>query len=164
VGIRGSSIKEQIKNYNHNIQEFVKCIESLPEHLFLGKIDDWTPRDITAHLIGWNFWTVTGCHQIKDGETPAYFIDPGDDFCNVNAVLVRRYNSRDKKELITQLKSSGEKLADFLTTLDPQDWDADSGVTWQGETVTIKNTIEALTNDFTNHRRQIEKWVEEETD
>jgi hypothetical protein len=141
----------------------MKCIVSLPEFLFLKKIDDWAPRDITAHLIGWNYSTIEGCRQIKKGETPAYLIDPGDDFCKFNDTLVQQYDSRDKNELISQLRTSADEFKKYLIALDSTDWEADFGVTWQGQTITIKNTIDALISDFTNHRQQIEKWAEEET-
>ena len=97
------TIKEQVNNLNHCIQEFVKCVDSLPESLFLNKMDGWAPRDVTAHLIGWDLYTVRGCQQLKRGELPFYLIDPGDDFCKVNAVLVREYDSKDKEILISQL-------------------------------------------------------------
>ena len=155
-----ADIKEQLTNYNRCVREYVKCIESLPEALFLKKMDDWAPRDVTAHLIGWNLHKIKGCLQIKKGEVPFYFIDPGDDFCEVNALLVRKYDSRDKNKLINQLNASTEKLCEFLATLDPADWETDFGVRLMGRTVTIKNSIEAMAYDFINHRQQIEKWAE----
>jgi hypothetical protein len=131
----------------------------LPEALFLKKMDGWAPRDIAAHLIGWNLTTIKGCRQITKGETPFYFVDPGNDFCKVNAVLVQKYNSRDKKELLAQLDASAEKLKEFLMALDPVDRESDFGVKYQGKPVTIRNTINALIADFTAHRQQIEQWA-----
>lgn len=99
---------------------------------------------------------------MKKGETPAYLIDPGEDFCKVNAVLVSRYNSRDKSELISQLRTSADEFKKYLLALDSADWETDFGIIWKGQTITIKNTIDALISDFINHRQQIEKWAEEE--
>jgi hypothetical protein len=124
-------------------------------------MDGWTPRDVAAHLIGWNLATIKGCRQIMKGETPFYFIDPGDDFCKVNAVLVREHDSKDKKELIAQLDASSGDLKNFLAAIDPAEWDKDYGVKYRGKPVTIKNSVEALIVDFTAHRRQIERWVKE---
>jgi hypothetical protein len=157
-----NNIKEQLQDYNQGIQEFMKCVKSLPEHLFLKKIDDWTPRDVAAHFIGWNYSTIEGCRQMKKGETPAYLIDPGDDFCKVNAVLVREYDSRDKNKLISQLRTSADEFNKYLLALDSADWENDFGITWKGQTITIKNTIDALISDFINHRQKIEKWAEED--
>jgi hypothetical protein len=155
-----TDIKEDIGHFNQCVQEYVKCIEALPEGLFLKKIDDWTPRDVTAHLIGWNRYKIKGCQQLLKGEMPFYFIDPGDDYCKINAVLVKEYDSRDKNELIRQLNDSAEKLTEYLEGLDHGDWEKDTGVTLMGRTITIKNSLEAMVYDFINHRQQIENWVE----
>jgi hypothetical protein len=125
-------------------------------------MDDWAPRDVTAHLIGWNLYTIEGCQQLRGGETPFYLIDPGDDFCKVNAVLVREYDSKDKKRLIAQLTASAEKLKKFLIAVGPTDWKTNFGVTYKGDAITIKNSIDALISDFITHRQQIEKWAEKE--
>lgn len=125
-------------------------------------MDDWAPRDVTAHLIGWSLYTIKGCQQLRGRETPFYLIDPGDDFCKVNAVLVQEYNSKDKKKLIAQLDASTEKLTKFLIAVDPTDWKTDFGVTYKGKAITIKNSVDALISDFTTHRQQIEKWAEKE--
>ena len=122
-------------------------------------MDGWAPRDVTAHLIGWNLYTIKGCQQIMKGETPFYFIDPGDDFCKVNALSVGKYNSKDKKKLIEQLNNYTEKLKNFLIAVDPNDWEADFGVKYMGQTITIKNTVDALISDFISHKKQIEKWA-----
>ena len=156
----GTNITEQLEKYNRGIREFMKCVESLPEALFLTKMDDWAPRDVAAHLIGWNLGTLEGCQQMKNREIPAYLIDPGDDFCKFNAVLVREYNSKDRNELMSQLNDSAEKLREYLNALDPADWETDFGITYHGQTVTIKNTVDALVSDFINHRQQIGKWAE----
>jgi hypothetical protein len=162
VGVRGISIKEQVNKLNRSIREFIRCIESLPGALFLKEMNGWAIRDVTAHLIGWNIYTIKGCQQLRKGELPFYFLDPGDDFCKVNAVLVREYDSKDKKELIAQLDASLVKLKDFLITVGPADWETDFGVTYRGYTITIKNTIDNLARDYDNHRQQIEKWAAEE--
>ncbi len=156
-----TGIKKQADSLNHSVQEFTRCIDLLPESLFLKKIDAWAPRDIITHLIGWNLYTIKGCQQLKKGELPFYLIDPGDDFCKVNAVLVKEFDTKDKKSLINQLNASAKELNDYLSTVSPADWEADFGITFGGETITIKNSVDALIADFIIHRKQIEKWVDE---
>lgn len=153
------TIKKQVDNLNHCVQEFINCVDLLPESLFLKKMNDWSPRDVTAHLIGWNLYTIKGCQQLMKGELPFYFIDPGVDFCKVNALLVREYDSKDKKKLIVQLNASTTELKKFLSAVTPADWESNFGVIYNGETVTIKNSADALISDFVTHRHQIEKWA-----
>jgi hypothetical protein len=161
VGVVEITIKKQVDSLNHRVQEFINCIDSLPESLFLMKMDDWTPRDVTAHLIGWNLYTIKGCQQLMRGELPFYFVAPGDDFCKVNALLVHEYDSKDKKDLIAQLDASTTELKDFLSTITTYDWENNFGVKYKEKPVTVKNSVDALISDFVTHRQQIEKWVKE---
>lgn len=154
------TIEEQIRNLSNNIEEFAGYINSLPEVLFLKKLDDWAPRDILAHLIGWNRYTIEGCQQIMKGETPHFFIDPGDDFSKVNAVLVQKYASRDRQKLIDELKTSSRELEQFLLSIYSTRWETDYGVTYKGGPVTVTNMVEALNYDYVNHKKQIETWAE----
>jgi hypothetical protein len=154
------SLKKQADELSRAVQDFIRCVDSLPESIFLKKMDEWTTRDVTAHLIGWNLYTIKGCQQLKKGELPFYFNDPGEDFCKVNAVSVGKYNSKDKKKLLAQLNDSADKLKRYMIAVNPNDWESNFGVKYMGNTITIKNTIDALIHDFINHKKQIEKWVE----
>ena len=153
------TIKDQISELSRSIKEFASCVDSLPSESFLKPIDAWAPRDIVAHLIGWNRYTITGCEQIRKGETPFYFFDPGEDFSKINATLVQEYASRDKQEILDELTASLQELTQYLHSLDPADWERDYGVTYQGAPITIRSTIDALMGDFVHHQRQIEAWA-----
>jgi hypothetical protein len=152
-------IEEQVKRLEISIAEFAKCVVSLPENVFLRQFSKWSPRDVLAHLIGWNKYTIEGCEQIKRGETPFYLIDPGENFSKVNAVSVQKYSSRDKRELVSELETSFQELKQFLLSLDPAQWEADYGVRYKGRPVTIKNTASALIRDYIHHREQLKKWA-----
>lgn len=141
------------------VNEFVSCIESLPAELFLAQIDDWTPRDVLTHLIGWNRYTIGGCQQIRRGETPAYFADAPHDFAHVNAEFVKEYSSRDRRELLAELERSFEELELYLMSVDPSEWHTDHGVRYAGYTITIGTTVGALAGDYVIHQHQIETWV-----
>lgn len=153
------TMKEQISELSGALDEFAKCIETLSEKAFRQKIDAWSPRDILAHLIGWNRNTIKGAKQIRSGELPFYFIDPGDDFSKINAVLIQEYASPDKQELLNELKTSYYELEQFLLTLTPADWIGDYGVRYRNAPVTIETTVAALIRDYVHHRVQIAEWI-----
>ncbi len=153
------TLEEQINKLGDAIGEFVRAIDSLPGDTFLKRMDDWSPRDVLAHLIGWNRYTIEGCEQIRRGETPFYFVDSGDDFSRVNAVSVQRYSARERRQLIVELEASFQELKRYLLSLQPAEWEADYGVRYWG-CVTIKNTVDALISDYVHHREQIEEWAE----
>ena len=151
---------ERLRNLDESVRAFAHCIRSLSGRLFLAKLDEqWTPRDVTAHLIGWNRHTLEGSRQIRTGQQPFYFANPGDDFSKVNAVSVGKYNSRNARELVDQLETSAQELERFLLSLDPAELEADYGVRYRGGSVTIGNTVDALVDDYVLHRRQIEDWA-----
>jgi hypothetical protein len=160
VGVNEITIEEQLNNLDTRIQIFVRCIDSLPEAFFLKKMDKhWAPRDVLAHLIGWNRYTIEGCQQMRRGETPFYFIDPGDDFSKVNAMSVRKYGSKNRRKLVNELEASAQELRQFLLSVDAREWEADYGVRYKGGLVTIRNTVDALMSDYIHHRQQIKEWA-----
>jgi hypothetical protein len=135
-----------------------ECIQDLPEDAFLTPINGWSPRDITAHLIGWNRHTITGCRQIRMGNLPSYFEDAPNDYKNINGESVALYFSEDRDLLLAELESSYLSLENFVQFMDPDDWANDFGVRYGEHTVTISSTIEALIQDYDDHRQEIEAW------
>jgi hypothetical protein len=74
---------------------FTTCISTLSGPVFLRRVTQWAPRDVLAHLIGWNRYTVTGCEQIGQGTIPFYLADADYDFRHVNADSVQTYTSAE---------------------------------------------------------------------
>ena len=148
-----------IERMQVGVAEFTRCIESLPSNQFLAPLGNWTPRDIVAHLIGWNRYVVRGSRQLQRGELPFYDVDPGENFSKVNAALVKEYPSVDSGELLSQLRASAEELREFLAELDESDWDRDFGVRHNEEVLTIGGSVDELIRDYPHHQEQIEAWA-----
>jgi Mycothiol maleylpyruvate isomerase N-terminal domain len=140
-------------------ETFTACVARPAAALFLRQYTEWTPRDVVAHLIGWNHYTKTGCEQIKQGMVPFYLADADDDFRHVNALSVQTYAWAEKHTLIEALLASFQELLRFLSTVSPEEWETDYGVRYQGEPVTIANTVGALSSDYLAHTKDIEIWV-----
>jgi hypothetical protein len=83
------TIEDQIDHLERSVEAFAASVAALDDRLFLSKVSGWTPRDIQAHLTGWNRHIVRGAKQILRGELPFYDVDPGPDYSKVNAALVR---------------------------------------------------------------------------
>lgn len=149
---------ESIANFDRSLTGLVDCIKSLNEGLFLSQLGNWSPRDIVAHLIGWNSHIVKGCKQIQDGDLPFYDIDPGDDYCNVNAAIIERISSTDKEELLAELAVSAENLKNYMRAISPEDYTRDFGVRHKDEVITIGDTFDELIDDYDHHITQIEAW------
>ena len=155
------SLQQQIERLGEAVESFVTSVFDLSEDLFLSKLNGWSPRDITAHLIGWNRHVIRGSEQIQRGDLPFYDIEPGDDYSKVNEALVRQYDATDRQELTEELRASGRELKRYLTSLDPGAWDRDFGVRHRGTPVTIRATVDALIADYVHHQRQIEQYARE---
>ena len=153
-----TDIGAQVHRLESNVDEMAHCVASLDEDFFLKPIRKWSPRDIVAHLIGWNRYMVRGADQIRAGELPFYDVDPGDDYSKVNAALVREYSSTNREELLAELRASARELQQHLLSLDPDAWDRDYGVRHAGAVVTIRNSVDELVNDYRHHWKQISEW------
>ncbi|MDP2920440.1 MAG: ClbS/DfsB family four-helix bundle protein [Dehalococcoidia bacterium] len=151
--------EDQLNNLDNGVEWLISCIETLDDKVFHKKMNDWSPRDVLAHLIGWNRYTVEGCRQIKQGETPDCLVDPGEDFARVNAVSVRKYRSRDKHKLIQELRASSSELNQFLSNTSPTARYTDYGVKYQGAPLTIRNMVDGLIQDYFHHGKQIQQWA-----
>jgi hypothetical protein len=75
----------------------------------------------------------------------------------VNAVLVGEHSSSSSEELLADLRRSARELKEFLRSVDLSDWNRDYGVRHGGSTITIKNTMDELIDDYDHHRGQIER-------
>ena len=153
------NIETQIAKFDQSIEDFVHCVASLNEEFFLKRSDHWSPRDVVAHLIGWNRYTIEGSNQIRRGELPFYEIDPGEDCCKVNAVLILEYSSTDRQKMLDELQVSYHELKRFIQSLDSSEWSRDYGVRLKGAIITIQNTVDELIEDYDIHIERIKEWV-----
>jgi len=150
-----SSIETQKGELSEAVESLAQLVEALDEQNFLGPLGRWSARDVVAHLIGWNRYTVQGARQIVRGELPFYDVDPGEDYANVNRTHLREYPSRVRDELLAELRTSARELSEALSLLDPDTWSRDYGVRHKGQTVTIRGTVDDLITDYAHHSEQI---------
>lgn len=152
---------EDIERLRSGIKAFTEVIAKLGDDTFLRPVTEWSPRDVTAHLIGWNVNTMEGCRCIQQGQAPAYLADVMNDFQHVNAASVRRYNSRVKAELMAQLHTTADALLSYLGQLAPDAWERDFGAREpDGQPATIRGDIEALAADYVGHAQEVASWAQ----
>jgi Mycothiol maleylpyruvate isomerase N-terminal domain len=152
--------REQIAALRTNIATFSACAAAIPDDAFLRVVTEWSPRDVTAHLIGWNVYTLEGCRDLRQGKAPPFLADEANDFKNVNAASVRRYASPDKGELLGQLQATAEELLSYLDQLEPSAWTQNFGVPGEsGRPNLIINDVAALAADYLGHAQEITAWT-----
>jgi uncharacterized protein (TIGR03083 family) len=154
-----AGVEDQLSELERSIDGFVEPLKALGDDRFREPLGRWTLRDVVAHLIGWNRYTVRGCRELQEGRLPFYDLDPGENYARINAVLVREVSADTKIDLLRDLRSSSSELADYLRRLAPEDWERDYGVRHLGKTVTVRNSVDELIEDYQHHRRQIVEWA-----
>ncbi len=147
---------EQLAQLDKAHQNFVNVVLSLPEEGFLRSLGDWSPRDIVAHLIGWNRNIRIGCQQIRAGISPFYHFDGSNDYRKVNADSIARYDSLERGALLDELAGSKDELVAYVMGLVEHDWDKDWGPQhYRGGPATIGRSIASLTRDYLDHADEI---------
>ena len=161
------TVDDQVGRFEQSVIAFAASAAALDEHVFLTKVTGWTPRDMVAHLTGWNRLMVRGARQVLRGELPFYDVEPGPNFSKVNAAIISEYNDTDCSVLLGKLSETAGELTAFLRAIDPGDWDRDFGVRHKGEglsvefaageVVTVKDSVDDLIADYDYHRGQLEE-------
>jgi hypothetical protein len=154
------SVEAQIDRLRAGVRATRASVEVLSTRQFLGPLGGWTPRDVVAHLIGWNRYSIRGARQLLEGELPFYDADPGEDYGNVNARLVAEYPSRDRAEMLVELERSAAELEEFLSSLSMEQWRGETGVVFEGEELTIRRNVELLIEDHHHHSEQLRSLAE----
>jgi hypothetical protein len=158
------NVHSKIESLQRNLHQFARLIQSLPAGLFTARLDvAWTPRDVTAHLIGWNQATLDALPSIRRGELPDSMVDPGDDFSRINAAFLAQYPSADRQQILRELELSFQALARGLYGVPPAEWAHDFGVRFGEDVITIEGMVDALTIDYADHYRQVETWAAQKT-
>lgn len=151
---------QTIARLRASIVAFVACIEPLAPNALLHPVTGWSPRDVAAHLIGWNVLTLEGCRALQQGEPPAYLDGEEDDFQHVNAASVARYTIQDKHELLGQLRETADTLLAYLEQMDPGDWEREWGVNGpSGRPATIRQQVAPLAADYLGHAQEVAAWT-----
>ena len=147
---------EQLAKLDQAYQGFVGVVNDLSPQAFLRSLGDWTPRDILAHLIGWNRNILVGCQQIQLAQSPFYHTDGPNDYRTVNAELIARYSSSQREPLLRELSKGMDLLTSYLEGIDEDDWHRDFGARhYRGGPATISKSIDSLTSDYLDHAAEI---------
>jgi len=151
--------QDVLQPLNQSYREFVDLVNSLSDEQFLHLMDGWSPRDVVAHLIGWNDLMIESSLSILAGKTPASYADAQNDFSHINSGFTSKFSSRSKRELLRELKSSLERFEAFLSGLPPQELENSHGVLhYSGRPATVGKIITSLVGDYRQHARQIADW------
>jgi hypothetical protein len=121
---------------------------------------NWSPRDVVAHLVGWNGLMIEASASILSGQQLSYYADAPNDYSNINAGFTARYSSGSKQELLKELRSSLESLEAYVIALPAEELTSDHGVQhYSGRSATVSKVIESLADDYRYHTNEIREWL-----
>jgi hypothetical protein len=149
--------KEQIMSvWMETRQEFLAEVSNLSkeqcEQVFLGI---WSVKDVLAHVIGWDFTNLDAMKSVQAGQVPAFYEHKDRDWQAYNAMLVKKHKKGSMESLLASVKTSQNKLMQFLKAVPPDQFNKDFGVRFRGYKVTIQRLLEADTKDVQVHLQQI---------
>ena len=144
----------------HAYKDFTKLILSLSNDQFLSPMNGWSPRDVVAHLVGWNSLMVESSLSILAGKPPSYYDDARNDYSNINSGFTAKYSSESRQELLAELESSMEKFEAFIDSLPAEELVADHGVVhYSGSPATVTRIVNSLAGDYKYHTNQMAEWL-----
>lgn len=135
-------------------------------HYFLevaAKLDDslrdksgvcgaWSPREVVAHLVGWDAEAVRGFGLAASGQVETFVSVANDAIHDFNAESVASRRELSWEEVIEALKSAQQDLQGLIKDVDAQGYDAAGGFgMW----------LVGRRDDYVLHTGQLLKWLEE---
>lgn len=142
-------------------RSFTTCIAGLPGERFQAAMENGSPRDLVARLIGWNRLTVLGCRAILEGASPPYHTDFTNNYRRVNAELISREPSTNKAALLQTLEKTKAQVVAFLQKVSSDAWNADHGVRHpDGGPATVRRCLEELSRDYLDATDEITVWLQ----
>ena len=136
----------RLEQHDRAYANFVSLIRSLTPEQLLQPTGTWAPRDVVAHLIGWNYNIRMGCEDIRSGRIPFYHDDAPNDYRTVNAEFTALYTSTDGDTLLGQLQDASNELRQYFEGTSPADWARDFGPQhYGGGPATIDRCAELIT-------------------
>lgn len=141
-----SSILEQVENLP-------------PEQIGVKYLGSWSVMELLAHLTGWDETNRQAIQSLRDAQLPEFYNHRDPDWRSYNAILVDRYRADDLIGLLGSVKESFGRLIRLVESIDPADFDRDSGVRYRGYRLTIARLLEAETRDEQEHARQLNSFL-----
>lgn len=150
----------RLEQHDSTYADFVHQVKMLTPAQFLRREGGWAPRDVVAHLIGWNQHIRSGCDEIRAGRAPSYHRDAPNDYRSINAGFTAAYGSQDANILLVQLAEASRELREYFEQVSDADWTRDFGAQhYRGGPATIDRCAESITREYGEHGREIARNV-----
>jgi aminomethyltransferase len=149
--------EEAVQRLQEAGEELEQLVAALPDPLLGERVERWTPKDVVAHLVGWNHHAKEGVRELLEGRPPFYLSQAKEDFRELNAQSVARWGGLDRESLLGELKGSLQALVEFLRGLPDGAWHREVQV--RDEPLTVLATVSQLAQDYLSHTERLRFWA-----
>ena len=131
-------------------QQFVAVAEQLSSNLrsTYGVCGDWSPKQVIAHLIGWDTEAARGLTLFADGEEEQFIPVTDVNAFNASSVQTREQLSWDT--VMSDLAQAHSELQSTIEILQEKNRKSDSG---------FGRWLIGRKQDYDLHRQQLEQWL-----
>ena len=127
------------------------------DEIYLGT---WSPREMLAHLAGWDETNFNAANEILSGELPGFYGHFDRDWATYNARLVNEHAIDDFEDLLSSVRGTQKKLLDLIEDIPADDLWKDRGIRAKRWKVTIGSLLEVELQDEEQHYSQLKHFIE----
>lgn len=129
-----------------------------------GATDDWTFRDVIAHLNAWREWSLARLAAAGTGEAPSPPWPPGMDedrpggVEEINAWFYERDRDRPAAEVIAESREQFEQMRAAVEALSPEDLSEPGRFVWAAD-YPLSAVIDGSFEHLEEHEEMIREWL-----
>ncbi len=142
-------------------QFLLESVEGLTEaEMTTQPVDnDWTVKDILAHIAAWDAEVASAIHALATEKSPrfGYHIDPKDDFREWNAQQVEKRHGLNPAQVMAEVSESRQKLLEIIEGLDEAQLTWFGHVPW-GWSASVEELIRVQAEHDEDHAARIREW------
>jgi hypothetical protein len=128
-----------------------------------GVEDDWSLRDVLAHLTGWRWYTVERIEAANRGDQPAppwSAAVPSDDVDEINAWLQRQSQGQSVDEVLRDSHASFDRVAAAVSDATDDDLFTPGRFAWAGGDALGPRFVGGIGSHFhQEHEPAIRAWL-----
>ncbi len=150
------SIASIIADLKFGRSSLFESIEALSERELtaIPVYDDWTVKDVLAHIIGWDQHVIKILPMILQNRTDEI---PGIDVEEYNQQTRVAWQDKSLAQVLAEIESTHQQIVDILTSVDHVD--IDKRRERRGRTITIRSyVIDIMLEHERQHAVEIEQW------
>jgi len=152
-------IIEQLVREHHAMEQALSGLS--PDRMRTAYVfDEWTVKDIVAHIAAWHWTVVQAIDDVLDGRAP-WFASAGPDAFNQREVARRR--DTPVSDVLEEWHAAFAALIDRVRALSAEEWRFAAPFTWgDGQPITVRSLFEYEYEGVGHeggHARQIAAWM-----